>query len=180
MKKRAGQDRKGATRVAASLSLIPLVVVLLVGGCDSLRFAPSEQQKQNAWLHGRTTSLAAQTARSEETSAQLQALTRLSELQSRSFASYFGLPKEYPAAETTEEVLAESHWQLAGDVLTESAQRPDPWQVADAMLELGIGVCARKSLPATSCSRNKTRPNPRPSKPPTKTNPPPPASSSRS
>jgi len=142
MKRRTRQVRESATKVAAYLSLIPLAVTLFVAGCDSLRLAPSEQQKQNAWLHGRTTVLAAQTAQSEETSPELQALTRLSELQSRSFASYFGLPKEYPAAESAEDVLAQSNWQLADAALTESAQRPDPWQFADAMLELGIGVCA--------------------------------------
>jgi len=142
MKRRTRQVRESATKVAAYLSLIPLAVTLFVAGCDSLRLAPSEQQKQNAWLHGRTTVLTAQTAQSEETSPELQALTRLSELQSRSFASYFGLPKEYPAAESAEDVLAQSNWQLANTALTESAQRPDPWQLADAMLELGIGVCA--------------------------------------
>jgi hypothetical protein len=118
------------------------ISVLLAGGCDSLRLAPSEQQKQNAWLHNRTTALAAETARAERSSPELLALTKLSELQSRSFSSYYGLPKEYPQAETAEEVLAQSNWQLADAALMESAERPDPWQVADSMLELGIGICA--------------------------------------
>ena len=114
----------------------------MFAGCDSLRFAPSEQQKQNAWLHGRTTTVAADTAKDENASQQLQALTKLSEIQSRAFSSYFGLPKELPPSDTAEDVLAESNFQLANTATLQGADRPDPWQVADSMLELGIGICA--------------------------------------
>ena len=114
----------------------------MFAGCDSLRFAPSEQQKQNAWLHGRTTTIAADTAKDENASEQLQALTKLSEIQSQAFSSYFGLPKELPSSETAEDILAESNLQLARTATLQGADRPDPWQVADSMLELGIGICA--------------------------------------
>jgi hypothetical protein len=120
--------------------LIACVIVCV--GCDSLRFAPTESQKQNAWLHNRTAALTVETAKSENASEELLALTKLSELQSRAFVSYAGLPKEFPQAETAEDVLAQSNWQLAGVALAESAERPDAWQVADAALELAIGVCA--------------------------------------
>ena len=114
----------------------------LLAGCDSLRFAPTEAQKQNAWLHNRTTMVAADTARDEAASEKLQALTGLSQLQSRTFTSYYGLPKEFPQADTAEEILRESSWQLARTALSESAERPDAWQVADNALELAIGICA--------------------------------------
>jgi len=117
-------------------------IFLLSAGCDSLRFAPTETQKQNAWLHNRTTTIAADTSKSENASEQLQALTQLSELQSRAFSSYFGLPKEFPPSETTEDVLAESNFQLANTALQQGTERPDAWEVADSMLELGIGICA--------------------------------------
>jgi hypothetical protein len=107
-----------------------------------LRFAPSEGQKQNAWLHNRTAMMAAQTARAEQTSEKLQALTQLSELQSQAFTSYFGLPKEFPQANSAEQVLAESNWQLAQESLQQSGERPDAWQIADSAMELGIGICA--------------------------------------
>jgi hypothetical protein len=116
------------------------VLALLSGGCDGLRWAPGERQKQNAWLHSRTAAVAAETARTERTSPQLQALTKLSEVQSRAFTSYCGLPQEYPPAETAGEILAQANWQLAAAAQVEAAERPDPWQVADAALELGIGV----------------------------------------
>ena len=121
---------------------VPFVLVFSIAGCDSLRLAPSEQQKQNAWLHNRTAAVAAETAKAEQGSQELQALTQLSELQSRAFTSYCGLPKEYPQAETTEQILGKSNWQLASAAVTESAQRPDPWQVADSVLEFGIGLGA--------------------------------------
>ena len=115
---------------------------LVLAGCSSLRFAPTEAQKQNAWLHNRTTVVAAETARAEDASQKLQALTQLSEVQSRAFSAYCGLPREFPQAETAEDILAESNWQLAGTALQTGAERPDAWQVADSMLELGIGICA--------------------------------------
>ncbi len=132
-------------RSRCSLWMPLFVSIICMGGlvgCDSLRLAPSEQLKQNAWLHNRTTAVAAQAAQVEESSPELQALTKLSELQSRAFTSYYGLPREYPQAETSEQILAQSNWQLAETALAESAERPDPWQLADSLLEVGIGISA--------------------------------------
>jgi hypothetical protein len=114
----------------------------LFAGGESLRFAPTEAQKQNAWLHNRTAIVTSETAKSENTSEKLQDLTKLSELQSRAFVSYNGLPEAFPQAETVEDILAQSNQQLARTALTESAERPDVWQLADSALELAIGVCA--------------------------------------
>jgi len=70
-------------------TLVPIMLMCLVlAGCDSLRFAPGEAQKQNAWLHNRTAVITAQTARAENTSEKLKSLTQLGELQSRSFVAY--------------------------------------------------------------------------------------------
>ncbi len=121
---------------------ILIVLFFLLAGCDSLRFAPGEAQKQNAWLHNRTATVASETARDEAATEKLQALTKLSQLQSRAITSYYGLPKELPQADTAEQILSESNWQLGRMALVESAERPDAWQVADNALELGIGICA--------------------------------------
>ena len=129
-------------RVSLAAIVTLALTCLVSAGCDSLRLAPSEVQKQNAWLHNRTALVTAETARAQEASPELQALTQLGEIQSRAFTAYFGLPKEFPPAETTEDILAESNWQLAGTALQHGAQRPDAWQVADSVLELGIGICA--------------------------------------
>ena len=119
-----------------------IIVLLLSAGCDSLRFAPAESQRQNAWLHNRTATLAADTAEAENTSEKLQALTKLSGFQSRAFSSYYGLPKEFPQANIAEDILAESNFQLARTALHESTNRPDAWQLADNVFELAIGICA--------------------------------------
>ena len=136
-------SRKMNTPNATTAGLMLMAAMsLMIAGCNSLRFAPNEQQKQNAWLHNRTAAVAAETARSEQASAELQALTQLSELQSRSFTAYCGLPREYPEAETAEQILAESSWQTANAALAQSAERPDPWEVADSALNIGIGIAA--------------------------------------
>ncbi len=119
-----------------------VILCLLLAGCESLRFVPDEAQKQNAWLHNQTAAITAETARAENSSEKLQALSRLSKTQSRAFVSYFGLPEQFPPAETAEDILVESNWQLAETALQSGAARPDGWQVADAALELGIGICA--------------------------------------
>jgi hypothetical protein len=109
-------------------------------GCETLRFAPSESQKQNAWLHNRTAAATSLTAQQEGTSQNLQALAQLGEKQSRAFVSYFGLPAELPQAQTTDGILSQANNELAETAISESQLRPDGWKLADAMLELGIGV----------------------------------------
>ncbi len=122
--------------------MIVIVACLILTGCETLRFAPTEQQKQNAWLHERTTQFAADTARQEDSSDKLRALTGLSQLQSRAFTVYYGLPKELPAADTADEILAESNIELARQALSESHERPDAFELANAALELAIGLSA--------------------------------------
>ncbi len=121
---------------------ILILAALLLAGCDSLCFALGEKQKQNAWLHNRTTVVAADTARQEAASEKLQALTKLSQLQSGAFTSYYGLPKKFPQAYTTEEILSQSNFQLVQTALAESVERPDAWQLADNVFELAIGISA--------------------------------------
>jgi hypothetical protein len=84
--------------------------------------------------------IAAQTARSEQSSEKLQELTKLSETQSRAFVAYCGLPEELPQAESAEDVLSETNRRLAATAIEQSKQRPDVWTVADSGLELAIAI----------------------------------------
>jgi hypothetical protein len=146
MMKQTGKCERAKVQMSARFLTCALVtyalICFLLAGCDSLRFAPTETQKQNAWLHNRTATVSADTASAENASEKLQALTQLSELQSRALSSHYGLPKEFPKAGSAEDILAESSWQLTRTALRQGADRPDAWQVADSMLELSIGICA--------------------------------------
>ncbi len=126
----------------AKNAMLIIVTALFITGCDSLRFAPTETQKQNAWLHNRTAQVTFETAKSEDVSEKLQRLIKLSEVQSRTFTSYFGLPKQFPQADTIDDILAESNFILARAALAASAERPDAWQLADNMFEVAIGISA--------------------------------------
>ena len=125
-----------------SAVLVMILLATLLTGCENLRFAPTQAQKQNTWLHSRTAIAAAETARQENTSAKLRELTRLGELQSRAFVSYYGLPKQFPSADTAEQILDDSSFELAHTALTQSVDRPDSWQLADSAIDLGIGIFA--------------------------------------
>jgi uncharacterized protein YceK len=120
--------------------LVAMAVVLVMSGCDSIRFGPSEVQKQNAWVHNRTTAIASQTAQNEQASEKLQELAKLSETQSQAFVAYYGLPQELPKADTVNDVLSESNKQLAAMAIKESSQRPNAWDIADSTMELGIAI----------------------------------------
>lgn len=117
-------------------------VLFFIAGCGTLRFAPSQIQKQNAWLHSRTMQVTSEEARAEGASQKLQALTQLGESQSRAFVAYYGLPEKLPSANTTEDILSESNINLSKAALQESSQRPDGWHVADSAIDLGIGIFA--------------------------------------
>ncbi len=123
-------------------SMISLLVMVLVFmcGCESLRFAPGEVQKENAYLHHRTAQMAAAEARESEVSAELAGLTSLCELQSRAFMADYGLPGVLPAAETIDDVLTESSRGIAAAALSRSSMRPDVWDVTDGLLEIGIAA----------------------------------------
>ncbi len=123
-----------------TLTILAVGICALLAGCETLRFAPSQAQKQNAWLHHRTAVITAQTAQAEQTSQKLQALAKLGAAQSRAFVTYYGLPKQLPQAETADDVLSAGGYELAAAAAEDAAARPDPWQLADNALELAIGL----------------------------------------
>lgn len=125
-----------------SIKVFMVLGCMFLFGCEGFRFAPSQQQKQNAWLHNQTAMTAAQKAKQQQCSKQLVALTELSEAQSRPFVSYFGLPEEFPPVGSVDDILAPASTELAHTALEQSAERIDGWQLADSAIELAIGVAA--------------------------------------
>ena len=120
--------------------IVIIISIFVISGCDSLRFAPGEEMKQNAWLHERSTDLTAKIADDENVSPQLQALAELNAVQSKAFVLDYGLPKELPDAENIEEILSEENSQIVQTSVSMSALRPDAWEFADGAIDLGIGV----------------------------------------
>jgi hypothetical protein len=112
-----------------SIALLVGLLVLLIGCEDGLRFAPSESLKQVAEL---THDLAAK-INAEGTSPGSPASERVM-TGARASLLYMGRPKAPAEIEQFDTVTAQA--------ITDAAKRPDPWQVADSALELGIGIAA--------------------------------------
>lgn len=136
----------------------------MTAGCDALRLAPGESQKQNAYLHQRTTQAAELAAQQEETSSALQGLTHAASRQSEAILAYYGLPRELPAAENVEQLLGEESSQITRAARQEAVLRPDPWSVADNLLELGIalagvvgGIYGTRAVRALQTARGKSQ-----------------------
>jgi len=106
--------------------------MLFITGCDGLRFAATEAQKQNAWLHRQVCAAAADTAEDENSSEKLCGLTTLAAEQSDAFVIDTGLPESIPALSNAETV--------AISAAIDAARRPDVWTLADNALELGIAL----------------------------------------
>jgi len=120
--------------------LILISAVVFLCGCDTLRFAPGESQKENAYLHWRVTEEAARLAGQEQVSAELEGLTSLASSQSSAFVADYGLPKSLPAAGGAEELLSGGAQETAGLAWESGSRRPDLWQVSEGLLEFGLGI----------------------------------------
>jgi hypothetical protein len=142
---------------------VAIMALVMTTGCDSLRFAPGEVQKQNVYLHHRTVQSAALKAQGEPVSETLRALTTQAAKQSDAIVAYYGLPQEMPATENIEDILSEQNVALAEDARSEALQRPDPWDAADNLLELSIalagvfgGVFGARAARALQAARQKS------------------------
>jgi len=122
------------------MGVLTVLVMLAVSGCDGLRFAPSEAEKQNVYLHKRTVECAARQAERENSSADLQQLTQAAANQSEAIVAHYGLPAVLPKTDSIEALVGAENEQVTAAARADAVERPDPWEVADGMLELGIAV----------------------------------------
>ena len=123
-----------------SIGIVLAAIVWSISGCESLRLAPSEAQKQNAALHQCTTATVAAKATQEQTSPVLQALADRAAEQSEAMTAYFGTPKEPPLARTIADLLSEQNSSLTDQAHADALQRPDPWQLTDDLLEIALAI----------------------------------------
>ena len=132
--------RQGEKTKVFFVVLILGLLLITFSGCGQLRLAPDEKQKQNAYLHQKTLAAAANQARQEEASTQLKSLTDRAERQGEIFLAHYGMPESLPATGTMADLLSENNSLITESAYNSAILRPDTWQVADNVLELGIGL----------------------------------------
>lgn len=76
--------------------MILFLVVMTLSGCGLVRLAPSQTQKQNAWLLHKTTTAIHQQAQQEQANEQLSALALLAQNQSQAVVADYGMPDPVP------------------------------------------------------------------------------------
>lgn len=137
---------------------------MVLSGCDSLRFAPGEVQKQNAYLHYKTVEAAAIKSQQASSPPAVQELTRQAALQSEAIMAHYGLPKIIPPSSTIDELLSEENSTITTQAQQAASDRPDPWGVADGLMETGIvlagllgGVFGTRTVSAITLARRKTK-----------------------
>ena len=143
--------------------LVSISIVFLTTGCGDIRFAPDQTQKQNAYLHHRTIQATAARAKNENVSDTLRQLTTQAARQSDTILAYYGLPKALPASDSVEALLNQENKAITQNAGMQAIQRPDPWDVADNLMELGIalagltgGVFGSRAITALKLARQKS------------------------
>jgi len=146
------------------LMVVWIIVITTASGCDNLRFAPKEIQKQNAYLHNRTIQAAVVKSQKEESSPTLRKLISQAEKQSEVVLAYYGMPREIPDCQKVEDILNEENTSLTNHAYIEASQRPDPWDLADHLLEMSIalsgiagGVFGGKLMRSLKLARQKSQ-----------------------
>jgi hypothetical protein len=121
------------------LVVISLLGVLCLCGCEGLRYAATEAQKENAWVHRQVCAAAAETAVDERASLELCGLTDLANAQSEAFVIDYGLPTQHPQALLEGATLDDAE-VVARAAKQDSMRKPDVWMLADGAMELGIAL----------------------------------------
>jgi hypothetical protein len=118
-------------RIALTVWFIAVIFVVVLSGCDTMRFAPTEEQKQTAMLtHNAATEAVYSGLEPKSQEA------RLLEQGTLATTLYYGAPEKIPAKTdfTTEKVAVAQ---------SDAAKRPSFQQVADtglSMLEIILGT----------------------------------------
>jgi hypothetical protein len=132
-------NRKEPIMKQLTLILFP---VLCLCGCEGFRYAATEAQKQNAWLHTQVCAAAAETAVQENASQNVCDLTALSHEQSTAFVADYGLPEAFTTGVPRGQAPLDRATleTVASQAKTDSQRKPDVFELADGLLELGIAL----------------------------------------
>ena len=117
------------------LLVIGLLAVLCLCGCEGFRYAATEAQRENAWLHSRVCAAAAETAVDESASEALCGLTDLANAQSEAFVMDYGFPQTLPAMNDVVIRLVHIAHQLKHGLLVhiEHSHNPDHFLVMGSL-----------------------------------------------
>ncbi len=130
------------------LLVVSVAVGMLLSGCG-LRYAATEAQRQNAWVHAKVCVAAADCAADEGASEQLCGLTQLAAKQSEAFVLDYGMPEQHgqaeldrgaPLSEQAVQAMLSKGSAVAEAARADSIERPDVWSVADGAMDLGIAL----------------------------------------
>jgi hypothetical protein len=146
-------------------AIIAFSGVLCLCGCEGFRYAATEAQKQNAWLHREVCAAAAETAVEENTSTTLCDLTTLAHEQSAAFVADYGLPEfiSSPPVKSLKLLPCEGevavrpegfnvtrgYWEsdyfddgkrILSQANADSLRKPDAWTLADSAMDLGLAL----------------------------------------
>ena len=116
------------------------VCLTILCGCNELRFAPGEAQKQNAWLHQQTTQAVAQLAQTDPDAPLLKELANAGVRQSQVFLSYTGMPETPVTINGIEDLISDQSTTWTQQALEDALQRPDAWDMADGLLETSLAI----------------------------------------
>jgi hypothetical protein len=125
-----------------------LLTILCLCGCEGLRYAATEAQKQNAWLHREVCAAAADASIDEEASPELCGLTAIAHEQSGAFVLDYGLPEMTQYSQSGTGFGPVNHGQddratlgaVAMQARADSLRKPDVFELADGAIELGIAI----------------------------------------
>jgi len=143
---------KGAlpvNRKQLSKNSVLMAVILLFSGCEGFRYAATEAQKENAWLHTQVCAAAADTAVKENASQNLCGLTAMAHEQSTAFVADYGLPEfissppakgEYPEGGRGLGSSGDEIKTIISQAKTDALRKPDAWTLADSAMELGMAL----------------------------------------
>jgi hypothetical protein len=125
-----------------SVTSVLLTAILLLSGCEGFRYAATEAQKQNAWLHTQVCAAAAETAVDENASRELCGLTALSHEQSGAFVVDYGLPEAayHGQVPIYRDATRDNIKLIASQAKADAMRKPDVFELADGVLELGIAL----------------------------------------
>jgi hypothetical protein len=117
-------------------------LLIITAGCETFRPAPDEVQKQNAWLHQQTCSLAAKTAQQQGASPRLRGLTDLSHIQSQAWTAWTGMPESPRVFTDADDILSEENYTLAGQAAQSAARRIAPDEYVLEFLDMAALIAA--------------------------------------